>query len=102
MAKRGRHPLKEELTLKGLSETEILVIKRLIRVKGQVDGLMKMVADRRDLIQVILQFKAIKAAANQAGRIYMARNLTKTVKKSEKSAKERKMMKKLIKEIARY
>lgn len=102
MARRGRPPLKKELTLKGLSETEILVIKRLIRVKGQVDGLMKMVADRRDLIAIILQFKAIKAAANQAGRIFITRNLTKTVKKGQKSAKERRMMKKLIKEIARY
>jgi DNA-binding FrmR family transcriptional regulator len=102
MARRGRPPLKKELTLKGLPEIDINVIKRLIRVKGQADGLMRMVAEEKDLIEIIYLFKALKAAINQAGRVYITYYLSKSIRKGRNSAEARRLMRKLIKEIARY
>ncbi len=102
MANRGRPPINKEFSLKGLPEFEVEILKRLIRAKGQIDGLMRMIAQKRDLIEIILMFKAAKSAVNQAGRIYLSHNLTKTARQAHKERKYRKILRKLVKELARY
>lgn len=102
MARGGKPPLKKQFSLKGLPEFDVEIIKRLIRAKGQIDGLIKMTADKRDLIEIILQFKACKAAVNQAGRIYASHYLSKIARQAHKDRKYRRLLRKLIKELARY
>lgn len=102
MAKRGRPSLNKEFSLKGLPEFDVQILKRLIRAKGQVDGLMKMIGDKRDLIEIILMFKAAKSAVNQAGRIYVSHYLSKIARQAHKERKYRKTLRKLVKELARY
>lgn len=102
MANRGRPPLKKELSLKGLPEFDVEIIKRLLRAKGQIDGVLKMVVGQDDLLKIILQFKATKAAVNQAGRIYASHYLSKMARRAHKERKYRRMIRKLVKELARY
>lgn len=100
-----KSPLKKELRLKGLSDSDYRVVKRLLNLKGQTDGLIKMIGDKRDLSVIILQFKSIKGMINKAAKIYMTdhmNQLLKYPKEERMTKKKRDVMKKLIKEIARY
>ncbi|MBU2595638.1 metal-sensing transcriptional repressor [Patescibacteria group bacterium] len=100
-----KSPLKKELRLKGLSDSDYKVIKRLLNLRGQVDGLVKMIGDKRDLSVLILQFKSIKGMINKAAKIYMAdhmNQLLKYPKEERMPKKKRDVMRELIKEISRY
>jgi DNA-binding FrmR family transcriptional regulator len=101
----AKSPLKKELRLKGLSDLDYKVVKRLLNMRGQLDGLVKMIGDKRDLMVLILQFKSIKGMINKAARIYMAEHMNQLLKypKIERLPKrKREAMKELIKEISRY
>lgn len=101
----AKSPLKKELRLKGLSDSDYKVVKRLLNLRGQVDGLVKMIGDKRDLDVLILQFKSIKGMINKAAKIYMTdhmNQLLKYPKEERMPKKKRDVMKELIKEISRY
>ena len=97
--------LKRELKLKGLSDEEYRIVKRLINLIGQLDGVIKMIGDKRDLIDIIIQLKACKGAFNKAGTMYISEHLALIMKiKEEKQPKkiQKKLIKDLINELSRY
>ena len=44
-------------------------------LKGQIDGIKKMILDQRDCVQVIHQIKAVKSSLNQLSRKYIENSL---------------------------
>ncbi|MCJ7804929.1 metal-sensing transcriptional repressor [Patescibacteria group bacterium] len=97
--------LKRELKLKGLSDEDYRIVKRLINLKGQLDGVIKMIGDKRDLIDIIVQLKALKGAFTKAGTMYISEHLALVMKaKEEKQPKkiQKKMIQDLINELSRY
>jgi DNA-binding FrmR family transcriptional regulator len=97
--------LKRELKLKGLSDEEYRIVKRLINLIGQLDGVIKMIGDKRDLIDIIVQLKACKGAFNKAGTMYISEHLASIMKiKEGKQPKkiQKKIIQDLINELSRY
>lgn len=98
-------PLKKEMRLKGLSEIDYKVVKRLLNMRGQLGGLIKMIGDKRDLMELIIQFKSLKGMLDKAGRIYMADHMNQLLKypgKNRLPKKKREQIQEIIKEISRY
>lgn len=98
----SKSPLKKELTLKGLSEEDYKIVKRLLNIKGQIDGLLKMIGDKRGLIDIIIQLKATKSAFNKAGTMYITDHLSKALKEEKPTKKQREFIKQIINELSRY
>lgn len=100
-----KSPLKKELRLKGLSDIDYKVVKSLLVLRGQLDGLLKMIGDKRDLIELIMQFKSMKGMINKVARLYMSDHMNQILKypKEERlPKKKRDRLKEIIKEISRY
>ncbi|KKT31381.1 MAG: hypothetical protein UX04_C0004G0038 [Microgenomates group bacterium GW2011_GWF2_45_18] len=60
---------------KPASETPVL--HRLRRVRGQVDGIMEMINNERDCLDVIQQILAARNALSRAGKEYLAHEAVK-------------------------
>ncbi len=53
--------------------------KRLNILKGQIEGIKKMIDEDKDCILVMQQFKAIKNGLNQVSMKYMSKHLKKCI-----------------------
>jgi len=67
------------------------IIKRLNRIKGQVEGILRMVERPKHVVDIFHQITAAKKALDSAGRIilenYIRDNLTSVTKSKEESDK---------------
>lgn len=91
--KKDRDFSKEELD----QEREIVV--RLRRLEGQVRGLEKMIAQKADCEEILVQFSAIKAAFERVG-VLVIRNAVKDCVKEE--IPDTRMLDKAIAILERY
>jgi len=101
----AKSPLKKELRLKGLSDEDYYIVKRLLNIKGQMDGLIKMIGDKRDMLEIIIQFKVLKGGIDKAGLSYINDHLSRQLKKARKKGatkKQRGLINELIKELTRF
>ena len=85
-----------------MKEEELEIIKRLINVQGQIKGLIKMIGDQRDTVEIINVVKACSAALNRAGERYVLDHLFKDLSKRKNPSKRDKYIKKLLSEISKY
>jgi len=67
------------------------IVKRLNRIKGQVEGILRMVERPKHVVDIFHQITAAKKALDSAGRIilenYIRDNLTSVTKSKEESDK---------------
>lgn len=56
-------------------ETKEDLVRRLSRIRGQVDGLRKMVEEERYCADVLQQFSAVRSALRSAERVLLASHL---------------------------
>jgi len=72
------------------------LIRRLNRIKGQVEGIVRMVESPKHVVDIFHQITAAKKALDSAGRIilenYIRDNLTSVTKSKEESAKVREII----------
>ncbi|OHD12515.1 MAG: hypothetical protein A2Y41_04160 [Spirochaetes bacterium GWB1_36_13] len=45
--------------------------RRFNILKGQIDGIRKMIDEKKDCIEIVQQFKAVKSGLNQLSREYL-------------------------------
>jgi DNA-binding FrmR family transcriptional regulator len=85
-----------------MKEEELEVIKRLINVQGQIKGLIKMIGEERDIIEIINVIKASRSALDRAGEKYILSHLFKDLTKRKSPSRKDKYIKKLLSEISRF
>jgi len=72
------------------------VIARLKKVNGQINGIIKMIDEKKDCEEIVVQFQAAKAALDGAFSESLDQNLTECLQKKDKTK-----MKRMIKLIAK-
>jgi DNA-binding FrmR family transcriptional regulator len=72
------------------------IIKRLNRIKGQVEGILRMVESPKHVVDIFHQVTAAKKALDSAGRLilenYIKEKLASVTKSKEESQKVREIM----------
>jgi DNA-binding FrmR family transcriptional regulator len=72
------------------------IIKRLNRIKGQVEGILRMVESPKNVVDIFHQVTAAKKALDSAGRLilenYIKEKLASVTKSKEESQKVREIM----------
>jgi len=72
------------------------IIKRLNRIKGQVEGILRMVESPKRVVDIFHQVTAAKKALDSAGRLilenYIKEKLASVTKSKEESQKVREIM----------
>jgi DNA-binding FrmR family transcriptional regulator len=64
-------------------------IGRLNRIRGQIDGIKKMIIKQRECKEILSQLKAVRSAVRSVEAYILKRQLQYSVDKSFKSEKER-------------
>ena len=72
------------------------IVKRLNRIKGQVEGILRMVESPKNVVDIFHQVTAAKRALDSAGRSilenYIKEKLASVTKSKEESQKVREIM----------
>jgi len=72
------------------------ITKRLNRIKGQVEGILRMVESPKNVVDIFHQVTAAKKALDSAGRLilenYIKEKLASVTKSKEESQKVREIM----------
>jgi len=85
-----------------MKEEELEIIKRLINVRGQIKGLIKMITDRRDTVEIINMIKACRSALDRAGEKYLTSHIFQALSKRKNPSKKDKYIKKLLSEMTKF
>jgi CsoR family transcriptional regulator, copper-sensing transcriptional repressor len=57
-------------------EADVALSKRLRRIEGQVRGLQKMVGDRRDCSDILVQIASVQEALRGVGKVLLQHHLS--------------------------
>lgn len=79
---------------------EIGVAKRLAFVRGQIDGLIKMINEEKDCLDILNQLKAAKSGLEKAGALLGKEYFLKCFSKNEKKSEEK--IEKIFSEILKF
>lgn len=74
-----------------------IIQKRLMRIKGQIGGLQKMIEDEAYCIDIITQTSAVRGALKSFEDILLERHLSTCVVSQIKSGKEKKAVDEILK-----
>ncbi len=72
-------------------------LRRLSLIRGQIDGLIKMVAAERYCVDIIIQSSAVKEALSGVEDIVLENHLTTHVVEQMKSGKHKKAVEEILK-----
>ncbi len=78
------------------------VLSRLNRIKGQIEGVQRMVDEPRYCIDIINQITAVKRALDQVGLIVMKKHINTCVADDIKSGHNAQKVNELIQTIDRF
>ena len=77
------------------------IIRRLKIIKGQIEGVTKMIDEEKDCPGIMIQLKAIKNAFSSLGEDFVGNYLLQCIKKDKKNISE-KELKKALEVLAKY
>ncbi len=86
-------------------ETQTQVLKRLKRLRGQIDGIHRMVEEERYCVDILLQISAIQGALWQVGKLILRSHVEHCVTDAMAHGDEEKRQKtldELMEVFARY
>ncbi|MFC1717117.1 metal-sensitive transcriptional regulator [Candidatus Poribacteria bacterium] len=76
-------------------ETKENTRRRLMSIKGQVQGIQQMIEDEKYCVDILIQLSAVKAALGKVGAIILKRHVESCVVDAIESGSEEKMAEKI-------
>ena len=86
-------------------ETKENARRRLLSIKGQVQGIQQMIEDEKYCVDILIQLSAVKAALGKVGAIVLKRHVESCVANAIASGSEEEMAEKieeLVQVFSRY